>query len=221
MCTNIANLPPMANEVIYSAQTNWHVIDDIADDFCGAIGTNSEEHIVFIKIPRRKAIAKKRTHKVVKYMESFIAKDPNRSRGKQRKWHGDTYIFDGITAGQGKSGLFSPKHLGEKDDFANNEMNRVEGVVQNHLPVDDADGFRHVKWNMDHMKHVLRGDKMFTALAAGKNVYLRQHTDYDSFSDPSFFDNKEPNKHHYKIFCCSSSQQYFNFPPFEDPHFFI
>ena len=106
--TDIANHPLMANEVIYSAQTNWHVIDDIADDFCVAIGTDAEEHIVFMKNPRRKAIAKKETkstHKVVKYMESFIAKDPNRSRGKQRKWHEDTYIFDGITAGPGKSGL--------------------------------------------------------------------------------------------------------------------
>ena len=204
--TDIANHQPMVNEVIYSALTNCRVIDDTADDFCGAIGTDAEEHIVFIKIPRKKAIENeqtKATHNAVKSMESFIAKDPSRSRGKQRKWQGDTYNFDGITAGQGQKGLFPPKHLGKQDDFANNEMNRVEGVVKTHLPVDDAHGFRRAKWNMDHMKHVLPGEKMFTALAAGKNVYLRQHTDYDSFysavfvhsSHPSFVDNEG----HYKL----------------------
>ena len=54
--TDIANHPPMANEVIYSAQTNCCVIDDIADDFCGAIDTDAEEHIDFIKTPRRKVM---------------------------------------------------------------------------------------------------------------------------------------------------------------------
>ena len=106
--TDIANHSPKVNKVIYSALTNCRVIDDIGDDFCGAIGTDAEEHTVFIKIPRKKAIASeqtKGTHIVVKSMESFIAKDPSRSRGKQRTWQGDTYTFNGITACQGISGL--------------------------------------------------------------------------------------------------------------------
>ena len=87
--TDIANHSPKVNKVIYSALTNCRVIDDIGDDFCGAIGTDAEEHTVFIKIPRKKAIASeqtKGTHIVVKSMESFIAKYPSRSRGKQRIW---------------------------------------------------------------------------------------------------------------------------------------
>ena len=193
--TDINNHEPIPNEVVYSAPFNCRVIDDKPHNFSGLIGKDGEDNIVFIKIPRDTAINDHQippAKDVYEYIESFIKKHPTKVRGNQRVWRGDAYNYDGITAGQGKAGLFRPKFLGNPGDHANSEMKRVEEIVKNHLPLNDKDGFNNAKWKIEHMNHLLPDEKIFTALAAGKNVYLRQHTDSDSFYSAVFVHSYNP-----------------------------